>query len=98
MTPRHERRRFQFSLASLLVLQALVSLALGLWKGLGWPVVLSIVLFGTMFTSTVAGTVWIAGEWDRSAQLARMAAKGSALIALLATAVAVLRLLLRWLL
>ena len=75
MTPKPEHRRFQFSLASLLVVQALVSLALGVGRGFGWPVVISIVTLSTMFTLTVAGTVWIAAEWDRSVQVARMAAK-----------------------
>ena len=59
-------RRFQFSLASLLVVQALVSLALGIGKGFGWPVVAAIVTVTTILTITAVGTVWIAGDWDRS--------------------------------
>jgi hypothetical protein len=90
MTPESERRRFQFSLATLLVVQALVSLFLGIGKGLGWPVMISLVVVSTMFTLTVAGTVWIAGDWDRSTHLARVAAKVIALIALAMLAVAAL--------
>ena len=88
MAPEPEHRRFQFSLASLLVVQALAGLLLGIGKGLGWPVVISLVMTSTMFTLTVVGTVWIAGGWDRSTHLARVAAKVIVLIALVTAAVA----------
>ena len=56
----------------------------------------SIVMLSTMFTLTVAGTVWIAAEWDRSVQVARMAAKVIISIALVALAVAILVPLATW--
>jgi hypothetical protein len=72
MDPAPESRRFQFSLASLLVAQAVVSLTLGVWKGFGAPLVIAILVLGTMFTLTVVGTVWIARDWGRSVQVAKV--------------------------
>ena len=92
MTPDTKHRRFQFSLASLLVVQALVSLTLGIWKGFGWPAVISIVALPSMLTLTVAGTVWIAREWDRSAQVAKVAFR----IALIVVAATFLAWLANW--
>ncbi len=88
MTEEPKHRRFQFSLATLLVVQALVSLFLGIGKGLGWAVVISLVMTSTMLTLTVVGTVWIAGDWGRSKHLARVAAGGVLLIGLVMLVVA----------
>jgi len=96
MTTEPEIRRFQFSLASLLVVQTLVAFALGIWKGFGWPVMLAIVAVGTMFSVAVLGTVWIAGDWGRSTHLARVAAKAIVLVALVTAAFAALECLREW--
>jgi hypothetical protein len=62
---------FQFGLAALLVLQAVVSLALGIWKGFSGAILASIVVVGIMFALVVAGTVTIASDLS----LARAASK-----------------------
>ena len=83
----HTSRRLQFSIASLLVLQAAVGLVFGIGSGFGWPVAVAIVILTTMLTLTVVGTVWIAGEWGRSVRVAKVAAKVLVALALILVAV-----------
>jgi hypothetical protein len=66
-----KRRRFQFSLAALLILQAVVSLALGIWKGFSVGVLVAIVAVGTMLALTLAGTVAIASDLSLSGTASR---------------------------
>ncbi len=65
-----KRPRFQFGLAAILAVQTIASVALGIWKGHGTAALVAIVVFGGMFTSSVAGAVWIACDMQRAARLA----------------------------
>jgi hypothetical protein len=66
-----KRRGVQFSLAALLIVQAVVSLALGIWKGFSGAILVAIVTVGTMLVLVLAGTVAIASDLS----LARAASK-----------------------
>jgi len=67
-------RRFQFSLASLLALQALVGFVLGVKQGVSWPFVIAVTFLPILLTLAVVATVWISGECNQLVYAARLVA------------------------
>jgi len=61
---RHRRgpRPFQFTIATLLFVQAIASILLGIWKGLGLAEFMLVVFIGGSITLVIAATVRIAGR------------------------------------
>ena len=65
----HEKHgRFQFSIATLLVLQIVVSIAMAAWKGCYAGLLIALVLIGATFALIITGTVVIASDLDRTRQ------------------------------
>ncbi len=85
-----EHRRFQFGIASLLVLQTVVSVVLALWRSLGAGTLGMLVLFGVLLGTPililVVGTVSIASDLNRAREtwvrVGRLLSVGFVVIAL----------------
>ncbi len=60
---------YQFSIAFLLALQALVSLLLGLWQGIGAGLLCAAALFGATLLLILASTVAFASDLNRGRQI-----------------------------
>ena len=66
--PQKKSGSFQFSIRSLLILQAVVSVVLSLWKGLHTTLFSVFVVAATIFILTLTGTVAVASNLERARQ------------------------------
>ena len=97
MVSQSKRRRFQFSLAGLLIAQTIASVVLGLWKGLGAGILLAAFLFGATVLLLVAGTVGIASDFERAQKVGRRVVQALMLVAAAVALVVLIRVVLEML-